>query len=180
MRPETYKKLYATELYNHNNWLYNTKQNFHPKRKGKYKMRITDCADVSNDPEQGLYLDTACFSNQEELSIIHHYYEGCSYELYYKESGERISTGILDGAVFDEVDEEGWEWLNDDQLRALKLIPLPKVTDLKITPKKNSDKKYVATACVENRIMSIVYYFKPRVKKATEDLIKKYLEDMNA
>lgn len=176
MRPETYKKLYATGLYNHNDWLYNTKQNFHPKRKGKYKMRITDCADVSNDPEQGLYLDTACFSNQEELSVIHHYYEGCSYELCYKESGERISTGILDGAVFDEVDEEGWEWLNDDQLRALKLIPLPEITGIEIHQQID---KYIATAYVEKHPVKIVYNFKPSIAKATEDLIDKYLKEGN-
>jgi hypothetical protein len=178
MRADTYQQLRKTGLYNHNDWLYNTKVNFHPKRKGKYKMRISDCADVSNDPEQGLYLDTACFSNQEDLSVIHHYYEGCAYELFYAETNQRISTGIIDGSPFDEVDEPDWEWLNDNELRKLKLIPLPKVTNLIIKPKQGERHKYAATACVENRIMSVVYYhFRPRVKKATEDLIDKYLQD---
>ena len=176
MKQETYKKLYATGLY-HNDWLYNTKKNFHPKRKGKYKLRIVDCADIGDDTSTGLYLDTACFSTQEELSVIHHYYEGCSYELYYKKSGECISVGILDGAVFDEIDEEGWEWLDDDQLRALKLIPLPEITGIEIH--QQTDKyKYIATAYVENHPVKIVYNFKPSIAKATEDLINKYLKEV--
>ena len=176
MNKQTYQKLLSTGLYDQK-WLDETRQNFHPKRKGKYKLRIVDCENVGDDTDTGIYLDTACFSTQEELSVIHHYYEGCSYELYYAESNECISVGIIDGAIYDEIDEQGWEWLNDNQLRALKLLPLPKVTNLNISTKKNYNLKYVATACVENRIMSITYPFKPRVKKVTEDLIDKYLKD---
>lgn len=178
MRKETYQKLLATGDYNHNNWLNDVYNNFHPKRKGKYKLRITDTADLDDDIETGRYIETTCFSTQEELSVIHYYFEGLCYILSYNDSGLILSTGFIDGAIYDEIDEEDWEWLKADQLRALKLIPLPKVTNLKIVPKKTSDKKYVVTACVENRLMSMVYYFKPRIAKATEDLIEKYLKDV--
>lgn len=178
MNQQTYQKLLSTGFYD-KKWLDDTHQHFHSMRKGKYKLRITDIFDLDDNIETGIYIDTTCFSTQEELSVIHHYFEGFCYILYRNETGEKISTGFIDGAIYDEIDEEGWEWLNDDQLRALKLIPLPKVTNLKIVPKPTSDKKYIVTACVENRLMSMVYYFKPRAKKATEDLIKKYLEDIN-
>ena len=146
-------------------------------------MKIYDIEDLDQDPETGIYVDTTCFSTDIDLSVIHHYYEGMAYIMRDKATNEIFGQGIIDGSPFEECEEhEGlewgtWQWHRDDELRKLKLIPLPKISDLKIKPKKGCDDKYVVTACVENRIMSIVYHFKPRIKKATEDLIDKYLKD---
>jgi hypothetical protein len=178
MNKQTYQKLLATGDYNHNNWLNDVYNNFHPKRKGKYKLRITDTADLDDDIETGRYIETACFSTQEELSVIHYYFEGLCYILSYNDSGLVLSVGFMDGAIYDEIDEEDWEWLNADQLRALKLIPYPKIYNLIIQPNIISTKKYTATASIGGKVVTKTYDFKPRVAKAQEDLIEKYLKEV--
>jgi hypothetical protein len=176
LNQQTYQKLLSTGIYD-KKWLDDTHQHFNSTRKGKYKLRITDILDLDDNIEAGIYIDTACFSTQEELSVIHHYFEGFCYILYRNETGEKISTGFIDGAIYDEIDEEGWEWLDDDQLRALKLIPLPEITGIEIH--QQTDKyKYIATAYVEGHPVKMVYDFKPRIAKATEDLINKYLKEV--
>jgi hypothetical protein len=177
MNKQTYKKLLATGDYNNKGWLDKVYNDFHPKRKGKYKMRIVDTVDLNDDISTGTYIDTAYFSNQEELSVIHHYYEGFMYEFFYAETGEFVCSGVIDGAPFDEVNEEGWEWLTDNQLRALKLIPLPEVHELRIFHRTRPTDRYVATAFIENNPVFVTYNFEPSAKKATEDLIAKYLKE---
>lgn len=174
MNQRTYQKLLSTGFYD-KQWLDNTHKHFHSPRKGKYKLRITDILDLDDNIETGIYIDTACFSTQEELSVIHHYFEGFCYTLYRNETGEKISMGFIDGAIYDEIDEQGWEWLDDGQLRALKLIPLPEITLIEIHQQTG---KYIATAYVENHPVKIVYNFKPSIAKATEDLINKYLKEV--
>ena len=77
MNKRAYQKL--TNLGWKKDWLDNVHNNFHPKRKGKYEMKIYDIEDLDQDPETGICVDTTCFSNDIDLSVIHHYYEGMAY-----------------------------------------------------------------------------------------------------
>ena len=100
-------------------WVSDILSLFVPKADGKYQMLIFDIEDLSDEPEDGTYLDTACFDNEVDLSIIHHFYEGCAYVMTIKSTGEEIGRGIIDGAPFDEVEEVGkerWSWLGPEEL----------------------------------------------------------------
>ena len=94
-------------------WLIDVKHNFHPKKQGKYRIKIYSIDDLGDTPEDGDLLDTTCFSNDLELSIIHHFFEGQAYVMTVVETGEEIGRGIIDGAPFEEVEEyenTGVEW----------------------------------------------------------------------
>lgn len=99
-------------------WLDNVKKHWNPKKFGKYEMRITSIEDLSDDPKDGLFIDTTRFDNANELSVIHHFFEGNAYVMTIADTGEQISQGIIDGAPFDECSyyETGeygspdWEW----------------------------------------------------------------------
>lgn len=94
-------------------WIKDVMESFKPKKKGKYKMDIYDLEEIDQDPRDCLYIDTAYFDNERELSIIHHFFEGNGYVMYITATGEEIGLGIIDGAPFEEVEEiegEPWEW----------------------------------------------------------------------
>lgn len=103
-------------------WLKDVIDNFHPKSKGKYTMKIYDMESIDQEPDSGIYIDTTCFDNERELSIIHHFFEGLGYVMTITETGEEIGRGIIDGAPFEEVDEaEGlsygtWQWLREEDI----------------------------------------------------------------
>ena len=73
MNKQTYKRL--LQLGWNKDWLDNINNNFHPKRKGKYEIKIYDIEDLDQDPETGIYIDTTSFDNDIDLSVIHHYFE---------------------------------------------------------------------------------------------------------
>ena len=105
-------------------WLKDVVENFHPKRKGKYTMKIYDMERIDQEPDSGIYIETTCFDNERELSIIHHFFEGLGYVMTATETEEIIGQGIIDGSPFEEVDEEEglpygtWRWLQGIELNS--------------------------------------------------------------
>lgn len=94
-------------------WLDDVKLNFHPKKKGKYQIKIYSIDELDDNPEDGILLDATCFSTELELSIVHHFFEGQAYVMTIVETGKEIGRGIIDGAPFDEVsehEENEWWW----------------------------------------------------------------------
>ena len=97
-------------------WLEDVINNFRPKSEGKYLIKIYDIENLDQNPEDGVYVDETCFDNDTELSIIHDFFEGNAYVLINNITKEAISSGIIDGAPFEEIDEvEGvpygtWQW----------------------------------------------------------------------
>lgn len=180
MNKQTYQKL--LQLGWDKKWLDNIRDNFHPKRKGKYEIKIFDIEELDQEPETGIYIDTACFDNDIDLSVIHHYFEGMAYIMRDKTTNEIFGEGIIDGAPFEECDDhEGldwgtWCWHHEDTLRSRKLIPLPNITNLTIYTK--NEKRYIATANIHGYEVRVIYDFKPRKAKVTEDLINKYLKEV--
>ena len=177
MNKQTYQHL--LQLGWDKKWLDNIHDNFHPKRKGKYEIKIYDIEELDQEPETGIYIDTTCFDNDIDLSVIHYYFEGMAYVMRDKATNEIFGEGIIDGALFEECEEqEGqpWYWHSNETLRSLKLIPLPNVTNLTVYTK--TEKRYIATANIEGYEVRVIYDFKPRKAKATEDLINKYLKEV--
>lgn len=100
-------------------WLLHVKSNFHPKKRGKYQIKIYSIDDLNDRPEDGIWIDTTCFSDDIGLSIVHYFFEGQAYVLTLTETGEEIGRGIIDGAPFDEVEpyeSEHWTWHLPEQL----------------------------------------------------------------
>jgi len=100
-------------------WLEEVMRLWKPNSQGKYTMKITNIEDLSDDPASGEYIDTAYFSTEEELSIIHHFFEGCAYVLTKTDTGEWLGEGIIDFSPFDEVEEKDWEFLGYEETKAL-------------------------------------------------------------
>ena len=103
-------------------WLIDVKQNFHPKKKGKYQIKIYSIDDLDDEPEDGILLDTTCFSTEMELSFVHYFFEGQAYVMTLAETGYEIGRGIIDGAPFDEVgDYEGnnWNWMSRSEMKQI-------------------------------------------------------------
>lgn len=99
------------------NWLDDVKKNFHPKKKGKYEIKIYDLQDIGDDPEEGIWIDTTCFDDDLGLSIVLHFFEGCGYVMRLTSTGKEIGRGILDHLSFDEAqkyDDKEWEWRFDE------------------------------------------------------------------
>lgn len=94
------------------------KENFAPKKIGKYKLCVHTMNHAQQPPEDGLLIDTAFFSDERELSRIHHFYQGNGYVLYLAETDAKISSGILNGSPFAEVEEEGWKWMSLEEANA--------------------------------------------------------------
>ena len=98
-------------------WLDDIKKNFHPKKAGKYQIKIYSIDDLGDEPEEGILLDSTCFSTDLELSVVHHFFEGQAYVMTIAATGYEIGRGIIDGAPFDEVSEhagEKWWWRGDE------------------------------------------------------------------
>ncbi len=103
-------------------WLDDVKQNFHPKKKGKYQIKIYSIDDLGDEPEEGILLDSTCFSTDLELSIVHYFFEGQAYVMSLAETGYEIGRGIIDGAPFDEVEEyenEPWDWVSRAEIKQI-------------------------------------------------------------
>ncbi len=99
-------------------WLDDVKQHFQPKKRGKYRIKIYDIEDLDQEPDTGIWLDTTCFSTELGLSFVHYFFEGNAYVMYKTETDEEIGRGIIDGCVFDEVDEQ-WEWISRDEIKEI-------------------------------------------------------------
>lgn len=100
-------------------WLEMVKTKFAPLQKGRFKIKIFDIEDLSDEPESGIFVEEAYFSTERELSIIHFFFEGLAYVMTDNETEEEIGRGIIDGAPFDEIEEvigEQWDWLNPKEL----------------------------------------------------------------
>ena len=99
-------------------WLDNVYSYFTPRKIGKYQMIITDIENLDEDPKYGVLIEKTCFDNAEDLSIIHFFFEGNAYVLTVTETGEKIGSGIIDGAPFEECaefetgnyDSPDWQW----------------------------------------------------------------------
>lgn len=94
-------------------WLNDVKANFHPKKKGKYEIKIYDIKDIGDEPDEGIWIDTTCFDDDLGLSIVLHFFEGNGYVMRLTETGEEIGRGILDDSPFYEAqqyDDKEWEW----------------------------------------------------------------------
>ena len=83
-------------------WLDNVYRYFTPRKNGKYEIVITDIDHLDDDPRNGILIEKTCFDNAEDLSVIHHFFEGCAYVMTVTETGEQIGEGILDESPFEE------------------------------------------------------------------------------
>jgi len=103
-------------------WLNNVKMNFHPKKQGKYEIKIYDIEELDQDPATGLWIDTTSFDNDVELSIVHFFFEGFGYVMRDKATDEIFGIGIIDGAPFEECDDHEnkpwgtWKWYSAEEL----------------------------------------------------------------
>lgn len=100
-------------------WLEMVTTKFAPKKKGRFEIKIFDLEDLSQEPDDGIFIDETCFDTERELSIIHFFFEGLGYVMKDNETDEEIGRGIIDGAPFDEIEEvigEAWEWLQPKEL----------------------------------------------------------------
>ena len=86
-------------------WLDEVYTYFTPRKYGKYEMLITDIEDLDDDPKYGEFIEKTCFDNAEELSVIHHFFDGNAYVLTVTETGEQIGSGIIDSSEFEECSE---------------------------------------------------------------------------
>lgn len=99
-------------------WLDKVYKYFTPRKNGKYEIIITDIDHLDEDPRNGILVEKTCFDNAEDLSVIHHFFEGLAYVMTVTETGEQIGEGILDESPFEECSgyETGdynhpdWEW----------------------------------------------------------------------
>lgn len=100
------------------NWLDEVYHYFTPRKHGKYKMVITDIDHLNEDPRNGIPVEKTYFDNAEDLSVIHHFFEGFAYVMTVTETGEQIGEGIIDGAPFEECsyyetedyEHPDWQW----------------------------------------------------------------------
>ena len=100
------------------NWLDEVYTYFTPRKHGKYEMLITNIEHLDEDPQYGEFVEKTCFDNAEDLSVIHHFFEGNAYVMTVTETGEQIGSGIIDGAPFEECsyyetedyEHPDWQW----------------------------------------------------------------------
>ena len=99
-------------------WLDEVYSYFTPRKTGKYEMLITNIEHLDEDPRDGDFVEKTCFDNAEELSVIHHFFEGNAYVITATATGEEVGEGIIDGAPFEECAEyetgdynhPDWKW----------------------------------------------------------------------
>ena len=87
------------------NWLDEVYTYFQARKHGKYEILITDIEHLDEDPKYGEFIEKTCFDCAEDLSVIHHFFEGCAYVLTVTETGKQIGSGFIDGAPFEECSE---------------------------------------------------------------------------
>lgn len=100
MNVRTYYKLMKAGF--EKDWLDDVKRNWTPKKAGKYEMLITYIEHLDDDPKDGIFVERTRFSDDKELSVIHHFFEGNAYIMTVVETGEQIGSGIIDGSPFEE------------------------------------------------------------------------------
>lgn len=103
-------------------WLNEVKTQFQPKKRGKYRIKIYDIEDLSQEADDGIWIDTTCFSTELGLSFVHYFFEGNAYVMSLAETGYEIGRGIIDGAPFEEVEEyenEQWEWISREKIKEI-------------------------------------------------------------
>lgn len=103
-------------------WLDEVKKYFKPKKRGKYRIKIYDIEDLSQEADDGIWVDTTCFSTELGLSFVHYFFEGNAYVMSLAETGYEIGRGIIDGAPFDEVEEyedKPWEWVSREEIKKM-------------------------------------------------------------
>ena len=103
-------------------WLNEVKRCFRPKKRGKYRIKIYDIEDLSQEADDGIYIDTTCFSTELGLSFVHYFFEGNAYVMCLAETGYEIGRGIIDGAPFDEVEEyedKTWDWISRAEIKKI-------------------------------------------------------------
>lgn len=109
-------------------WIVVVKNEWSPKKKGKYDMLITDIQDLSDDPLTGMRIERTKFDNDYDLSLIHKYFEGNAYVIVEVKSNKIISKGIIDDSIFDVMQDwtqENWNMYSDEELeskRQMKII----------------------------------------------------------
>ena len=105
-----------------NEWLDEVKLYFKPKKRGKYRIKIYDIEDLSQEADDGIWIDTTCFSTELGLSFVHYFFEGNAYVMCLAETGYEIGRGIIDGAPFDEVEEhenKQWDWISRVEIKKI-------------------------------------------------------------
>jgi hypothetical protein len=110
-------------------WLKYVKEEWNPKKIGKYEMTITCGDQVDSDPSEGLFVDRTMFDNDYDLSWIHHFFEGLHYIIINPRTKETIGKGIVDGSPFEEmeaVENNTWKWYSFDELKAMQAPAQPK------------------------------------------------------
>lgn len=100
-------------------WLQDIKDNFKPNTNGKYLIRIYDCEDLDQEIETGIFIGNYYFSNERDLSVIHHFFEGMFYIMRETKTNEELGQGIIDGSPFEEMEmyeNKPWYWLSNQEL----------------------------------------------------------------
>lgn len=166
-------------------WLSDVKQNFHPKKTGKYQIKIYTIDDLGDEPEEGILLDSTRFSTDLELSIIHHFFEGQAYVMTIAETGQEIGRGIIDGAPFDEVEpyeDEEWWWDPDEAKELIEKQKAAKSEGYVKRPKNNKvNKKEMWVVLEANNCDTEIWTSDPFSSKelAQKHLVKRYKENVD-
>ena len=109
MNLRTMKKL--EKLGFDSDWLFIVKNDWRPKKTGRFEMLITNVENLDEDPTDGIFIERTRFDNAHDLSVIHHFFEGNAYVITEVESGRIIDSGIIDYSAFEYMEEEtGEEW----------------------------------------------------------------------
>jgi len=119
MNIRTMKKL--EKLGYDKDWLLVVKQEFKPKKNGYYEMKITDIEDLSDDPRNGVFIETTTFCNAHDLSEILRYFEGNAYVMTDLTTMKSVGSGIIDDCLFDVMEDYTnckWEMFSAEELDA--------------------------------------------------------------
>lgn len=109
MNIRTMKKL--EKLGYDKDWLTVIKQEWKPKKNGFYEMRITDIEDISDDPRNGVFIETTTFCDDYDLSVILRYFEGNAYVITDLTIMSVIGSGIISDNLFDFMEDyTGYKW----------------------------------------------------------------------
>jgi hypothetical protein len=100
-------------------WLTVVKSEFKPKKNGFYEMRITDIKDLSDDPRNGVFIETTTFCDDYDLSVILRYFEGNAYVITDVTDMTVISKGIISANLFDFMEDytgNSWDIFSAEEI----------------------------------------------------------------
>ena len=106
-------------------WLLVVKNDFRPKKNGYYEMRITDIEDLSDDPRNGVFIETTTFCNDFDLSEILRYFEGFAFVMTDMTTMQTMGSGIIDDCLFDVMEDytgNKWDLFSDEELDTEKKV----------------------------------------------------------